>query len=144
MDLARSAQHALITSPTNLGVRVDEAGSGIYGAKRGDHTHKGVDFVCIPGQEVYAPISGVVTRQARPYANGGYEGVVIEGTALTVKLFYMIPNIAFKGKRVRQGQVIGVAQDVSERHPNSGMKPHIHLEIDHIDPAFFLRAVWGV
>ena len=124
-------------SPTGKGIRSDPKGDGRYGAPRGKSKHKGVDYLCEPDQSVYSPISGIIIRMAYPYINKSYSGVVIEGKHLTVKMFYFEPLPDFIGSEVDQGQVIGFAQDISQKYGGLPMKPHIHLEIVKIDPALF-------
>lgn len=125
-------------SPTGKPVRgTDKWGEGRYGAKRGDHLHKGADFICEPGQDVMAPISGLVEREARPYAEGEYSGLLIREALFAVKMFYFEPIKEIVGKFVSMGQKIGVAQDVAKKYP--GMTPHIHLEIESIDPTLLLE-----
>lgn len=40
----------ILVNPTKLGLREDSAGSGRFGAKRGNRQHSGYDFLCKPGQ----------------------------------------------------------------------------------------------
>jgi hypothetical protein len=122
-----------LKNPTGGHVRgADKYGIGRYGASRGDERHKGADYLCEPGQEVLSPIQGKVQREALPYADEHYSGLVIENSFMSIKMFYFMPNFSLLGKEVKAGDVIGIAQDISEKH--EGMPPHIHLEIDSIDP----------
>ncbi|MCB1157870.1 MAG: hypothetical protein H7A25_02900 [Leptospiraceae bacterium] len=41
----------------------DAFGSGSYNSTNGNRKNKGVDFICIPGQEVFSPISGKVVSK---------------------------------------------------------------------------------
>ena len=125
-------------SPTGNGVRSDTQGHGWYGAPRGNRKHAGTDYVCSPKQEVVAPIDGVITRIAYPYADKKYEGVILENEFIKLKIFYFIPITRLIGQRVRQGEVIGYAQDIRKKYGDA-MVPHIHLEIDSIDPNIFIR-----
>jgi murein DD-endopeptidase MepM/ murein hydrolase activator NlpD len=125
-------------SPTGEGIRSDRAGDGHYGARRGAKTHKGVDYICIPEQPIKAPISGRIVREARPYATGDYSGVVIQNKHYAIKMFYLDPVRDLIGEDVEQGAVIGTAQDISKRYAGQGMTPHIHLEIDHVNPEIFV------
>ena len=128
-----------IVNPTGRGIRNDSVGSGRYGAKRGSRRHQGIDFCCAPGQEVKAPVAGVVTRVAFPYAGDRkYLGLELQGEHCKAKLFYCRPkswNII--GKRVAAGEVIGIAQDVSDKYGPDCI-PHVHLEMV-VDPALFLE-----
>ncbi len=124
-------------SPTGQKVRSDIKGLGHYGAARGRRTHRGTDYICEPGQNIVAPISGTVERIAYPYADKSYGGLVIQGMHCCVKLFYFMPNSGIVGSKVERGAIIGVAQDISKRH-GSDMIPHIHLQIEHLDPDIFV------
>jgi len=126
-----------VLSPTGLKIRgEDKWGSGAFKAPRGDHVHRGVDFVCVPGQSVAAPIEGVIRREARPYVTGEFSGVLIESPVCDVKLFYLKPDPTLIGRHVKKGQVIGHAQDISQKYP--GITPHVHLEITMINPGLLL------
>lgn len=127
-------------NPVNGKVRVDNGGSGYFGAPRGDRQHKGVDLECDPGQQVRSPISGTLVRVAYPYqGDTSLAGVVVASGRITVKMFYMQPDTKKIGKRVDAGEVIGTAQDVRTRYGyDSGLLPHIHLEIAEVDPLYFL------
>lgn len=125
-------------SPTGQGIRHDPMGHGHYGAARGDKYHKGTDYLCDVGQKVVSPITGTVIREARPYAEGDLSGLVIRNKGMEVKLFYLNPLSSMIGKCVEAGDVIGIAQDVSELHGHN-MFPHIHLEIVSINPDIFVN-----
>lgn len=127
-----------MVSPTGHSVRgLDKHGSGSYGAGRGNKLHKGADYICIPGQDIVSPIKGVVVREARPYADSDYSGLVILGMEIKIKLFYLKPNLELIGMPVNTGDTIGVAQNISKRY--SGMTPHIHLEIVSINPEILIN-----
>lgn len=133
-----------IISPTKNKIRLqDDLGSGLFNAPRGGkEKHNGLDFLCNPGQEVIAPIDGVIKRKAFPYTDKTYSGLLLENDSLAMKLFYLEPDIGIIGKKVSQGQRIGIAQDISKRY-NKGklkMQPHIHLEIERIDPMLLLTS----
>lgn len=129
-------------NPTGQPIRNDSGGLGYYGApriktingKQIHYMHQGVDFQCTPGQRIVAPCSCHIVRIARPYATGHYEGLLLRSKRATFKLFYIMPNRELIGKSVSEGSPIGWAQDISLRYPQSGVTPHIHLEIDHCDP----------
>lgn len=127
-------------SPTGKGIRSDAMGDGHYGASRGTRKHEGVDYLCDPNQDIYAPISGVIKRISYPYADKSYSGVIIEGKHITVQMFYFEPLSDFIGCEVYQGQTIGFAQDVSKRY-NSSMKAHIHLKIISFDSAILTELI---
>lgn len=127
-------------SPTGKGIRnPDNWGKGVYGSSRKSQDqkriHAGTDYICEPGQDVVAPIRGLILRRSRPYAKGIYSGLLIQGRHIAVKMFYFKPETGIIGCFVKQGRKIGVAQDISDKFP--GMTPHIHLEIDSVDPEIF-------
>ncbi len=133
-------------SPTGKEIRTPDAwGDGCFGALRdgGRRIHRGADFLCEPGQAVAAPCTGFLVREARPYADKPYSGVLIVSGVFSVKLFYFQPHDYLIGLGVEQGQVIGTAQDISTPDYH-GMAPHIHMEITgadgrHMDPAALVR-----
>jgi murein DD-endopeptidase MepM/ murein hydrolase activator NlpD len=117
----------------NLEIRNDPAGRGTYQASRGARKHKGSDYLALPGEPVYSPISGKVVRTVRAYADTSkYTGIVVQGKQVRLKMLYLQP-IAEVGEYVGRGDQVGIAQDVSERYPNQGMKAHIHYEVEHMD-----------
>lgn len=123
-------------SPTGKDIRIsDKHGMGRYGASRGKKRHRGADYICEPGQSVLSPIAGIVRREARPYREGPYGGLVIENQFVAVKMFYLKPDLSLIGVSVKQGQEIGKAQDLRDKYP--GITPHIHMEISSIDPEIF-------
>lgn len=128
-------------SPTGKGIRVaDKFGLGRYGAPRGPHRHRGADYVCEPGQDIISPIAGVFVREANPYAlpsKYNYRGLLIESPFMTLEIFYVYPIAELLGHSVKQGQVIGTAQDISRKYP--GITPHVHLQIISIDPEIFTK-----
>ncbi len=78
-------------SPTGKGIRrLDKWGTGKYGASRGDKRHEGTDYVVSPGQDIVAPIEGIIIRKARPYRKGKYSGVLLEGKHMSIKMFYSL------------------------------------------------------
>ena len=128
--------------PTGKGLReVDKWGNGYYGASRGNRIHKGADYVCEPGQDIVAPITGIIARESRPYGDPEwlyrYSGLIIYNEYCNLTLFYLEPLRYLIGTKVRMGEKIGIAQDISERYP--GMTPHIHLQINNIDPELFMN-----
>jgi len=123
-----------MTPPTTGGIRSDAAGDGHFGSPRGSRTHKGTDFACYPGEPVSAPMSGEVYRIARPYADDDrWLGVAIRNSEYKAKLFYVDPYFSLIGSHVREGDCIKSAQDITQRYPDQGMAPHVHLEIKDKD-----------
>ena len=113
-------------------IRSDAAGDGHFGAARGARTHRGVDYVCRPGYFVFSPISGKVTRLGYVYVNDPFWRYVeiTDNRKYRHRLFYVLPLIQF-GELVVQGQIIGEAQNISDRYPDAEypMIPHVHYEL---------------
>jgi murein DD-endopeptidase MepM/ murein hydrolase activator NlpD len=126
----------LISLPvlSELTVRNDPAGSGEFGASRGDRKHKGVDFVVEPGQPIHSPIEGYVSRIAYPYDSAEFKGLEILNDNLNLKVFYLTPLEGIVGQNVSAGDVIGYAQDITRKYPTQGMTPHIHVGITKRQP----------
>ncbi len=127
--------HPLTDNQTIRGC--DLKGCGSFGANRGDRKHEGIDIIVHKGQQIKSPISGTVTRKSYPYANDlKYEGLLIENDTHSVFIWYMYPW-KVKGQQINKGDIIGVAQDISEKY-GSGMQPHVHFQIEQngiaIDP----------
>lgn len=116
----------------------DPQGSGHYLASRGSRPHMGVDLLTRPGQKVYAPFSGTVTRFPYPYASDtSFTGVEIQNKMQKLKAFYVTPAVQ-KGQNVRAEQLIGYSQDIASKY-GKGMMNHIHVELydsqgNNIDP----------
>ena len=123
----------IIHNPTGGGLREDPAGSGRFGASRGNRKHEGYDFLCEPGQLVKAPIPGRLVR-AYPYADDlSYMGCRIWGPDFMVKAFYFEPYDKLINEMVLAGEVIGIAQDISLKY-GGGMLPHIHCGLYKLNP----------
>ena len=121
-------------SPTGQGIRNDPMGLGDYGTPRTKgRLHMGVDFLCTPHLDVVAPFDMFIVRVARPKADSAMSGISWRTKHMSGQMFYFLPLRSLIGKRVKQGDVIGVAQDVSKEY-NGEMKPHIHFEIESFDP----------
>ena len=130
----RGAKMPLFVSPTKREVRDrDPWGEGRYGAPRGKRYHRGVDYVCTSGQTIYSPIAGKVESIAKPYPESDYSGVLIMSPSMAVKMFYFQPLQSVIGEYVDQLDLIGGAQDISQKY-DERMMPHIHVEIVSINP----------
>ena len=127
----------MLTPTGSLQVRMDGWGSGMFGAPRDDgaRDHRGLDLKTYEGQELVAPISGAISV-GRPYEDDDtYHIVNVAGDGIVVRLFYAQPVVS-AGQRVRRGQVIATAQDVSRRYNDrpeaaerGAMLAHIHFEV---------------
>jgi len=124
-----------------LVIRSDPAGDGHFGASRGDRTHNGIDYACVPGTIILSQCYGTVSKLGYPYADDlSYR--YIEITAPDHKkhrLFYCKPSNELSiSDYVVLGEPIGWSQDVAARYPGQGMINHVHYEIkvgdEYIDP----------
>jgi hypothetical protein len=109
----------------------DAYGKGGFGESRdgGARLHEGMDYVTAPGEEIQAPIGGIVKRQLSPYAGDSrLTGVeIVNEAGQSAKIFYMKPlNVAI-GMRVNAGEVIGHAQDLHLKYKPT-MTNHVHVE----------------
>lgn len=103
-------------------------GCGSFGASRGARKHNGLDIVTTPGQTIYAPISGKVTRFPFPYSSDlSYTGIEIVNEVYKVKIFYMKATVSI-GAQVKQGQQIGISQNIAAKY-SSQMTNHVHIEV---------------
>lgn len=124
-----SFKSALSAPVVPLIVRVDSAGNGHFESSRGSREHKGVDFRVAKGQTVFSPVDGLVERFSYPYASDKkWKGLYIKGNeGIDIKIFYIEPTENIVGKQVRKGDVIGVAQKISDKY-NPKMLDHVHVE----------------
>lgn len=119
-----------IAKPTKTGIirGCDPFGCGEMGASRGGRTHQGEDYKVSPGENVFSPISGKVTRFPFPYGDDlKWTGIEIKNDDYSMKIFYMKPSVKI-GDAVSAGQVIGTAQNIASKYGTS-MTNHIHVEI---------------
>ena len=130
----------IMISPTGLGIRgYDKWGSGAFGAPRGNHVHEGVDFICVPGQDIYAPSNGKIVREAHPYAGDlKWSGCLLITDYMEVKMFYMrlLRNMVLPIS-VIQGDIIGTAQNIADKYP--GITPHVHLQVGNLNPEVLFK-----
>lgn len=106
----------------------DSHGSGAFGASRGTRTHIGVDLKAEPGEKVYAPFEGVITKYGWAYSNENYRYIEITGENYRVRLFYSELDPAhFIGKEVFENQFLGVIQDLTTKY--DGITNHLHFEL---------------
>lgn len=119
---------ASLTKPNQKLRGCDPLGCGSFGASRGSRSHNGIDIVATPGQDIFSPINGKVTRVAYPYSDDlSYTGLEIVNDNYKVKMFYLSPTIVI-GKTVKAGEKIGIAQNISVKH-GEAMVNHVHFEV---------------
>lgn len=117
-------------SPTGLGIRSDGEGDGHYGAPRGRRLHNGVDYICVPGQDIVAPFDMTILREAWPYKDLTLSGIAWRYGNSEGRMFYFQPHDNVIGKDVKQRQSIGFAQSVSAYYKSVIMTDHIHFQIN--------------
>jgi len=109
----------------------DKWGSGAFGASRGSRPHLGVDLVVEPGEYVYAPFDMKIERVSYPYSNSHYMGLAFStnnsGHLYDGRIWYFNPLPSVIGTNVVKGEVIGVAQDLTNKYP--GITNHVHLQL---------------
>jgi len=126
-------------------IRNDAGGDGHYGAPRSKKLsngrvyrdkHNGTDYVYEPGEDVRAPATGFVRREAKPYAYENYGGVELICDKFTLVGFYFKLDRSLIGQTVQKGQGIGTAQDISNKYP--GVTPHVHWRVTQCDPELLI------
>lgn len=119
---------SISTIVKNFKIRIDKEGSGKFGAKRKHGKHQGIDILTTKGEKILAPFPMKLVRIAKPYATGTMSGALYRTKeGMEMKIFYMKP---FTDTRdIQEGQIIGIAQSVSDHWKSPKMKDHIHLEI---------------
>ena len=122
----------LYLSPTGKGIRSDAMGSGLFGAKRGDKIHRGVDFLGEPGQSVKTLFKCIVKRQGQVYVKDDrFKLIVMENDIYEVKYMYAEVDAFQLHQEVPAGHRVGILQDVTiqKDYKQGGMNPHLHVEI---------------
>ncbi|XP_008071549.1 leukocyte cell-derived chemotaxin-2 [Carlito syrichta] len=115
----------------------DSHGCGHYSAQRNQRPHQGVDVLCSAGSTVYAPFTGMIMSQEKPYRNKNAinNGVRISGRGFCVKIFYIKP-VKYKGS-IKKGEKLGTLLPLQKVYP--GIQSHIHIEnCDLSDPTAYL------
>lgn len=119
-------------------IRADGWGNGRFGMGRGTKEdgskkfHDGLDVLVEPGQPIVSIIDGRVEKVDIPYSSDySWKGIQIANERLRVEIWYMLPRIDLVGNSVYAGQLIGHAQDISQKYPENdkygAMIPHIHV-----------------
>ncbi|MAF95468.1 MAG: peptidase M23 [Rhodospirillaceae bacterium] len=124
-DKGQSARKALMRTPID-GARLSSG----FGRRRHPilgytKLHRGVDFAAPRGTPIYAAGNGVVVRSGRNGAYGKYIRIRHNSRYSTAYAHMRaIDRSARRGKRVKQGQIIGT---VGSTGRSTG--PHLHYEI---------------
>ena len=124
---------------TTLTVRNDSSGLGAYGESRKfGRTHTGIDYLAQPGEFVYSPIDGTVSKGSNEFSKGhpGTTSVIIQGSGeyegYGVILGYtdgagFIPK---EGKQIKAGNPVGTVQTLKQYYPSDPkMLNHIHFAL---------------
>ncbi len=121
---------------TALPIRNDPLGEGVFGAKRRERTHKGLDIVLAEGTPVRVSRPGSATTGFDKNGYGHYVKIVHDDGSLTLYAHMERPRV-LDAERVRQGEVIGAAGR-SGNADYEGMTTHLHFEIridgEAVDP----------
>lgn len=115
----------------------DSHGCGQYSGQRNQRPHQGVDVLCSDGSTVYAPFTGMIMGQEKPYKNKNAinNGVRLSGRGFCVKIFYIKP-IKYKGS-IKKGEKLGTLLPLQKVYP--GIQSHMHIEnCDLSDPTAYL------
>ncbi len=126
-----------IISPTGDTIRMeDDFGNGIFSAPKWSKSYNSIDYICEPGQVIVAPVDGTINLVAYPFENKEYQAALFENDFISLMIFYFIPDEDKIGIEVKQGDRIGIAQDISQLYNTKKRKmtPHINLHVLSIDP----------
>ena len=133
------------------GIRCDSWGDGHYGSRRTKlngsvYSHKGVDYLYEPGQPVIVNVDAEFVRIVMPYADSReYTGMHLKTEWCEFRLFYVKPEGMSFDSNIKQGDIIGKAQDISKRYgfnsKGQKMDNHVHVEIVSIDPDFISKVL---
>ena len=66
-----------------------------------------------------------------------FSGLLIQASDYEYTLFYFEPIKEVLMTTIKEGQLIGIAQDISIKYP--GIIPHVHMQFDSINPELFIR-----
>ncbi len=106
----------------------DRHGYGHFGASRGDRVHIGVDLRAEPGEYVFSPFQGEITKYGWAYSGSAFRYIEITGVEYKCRIFYaQLDPAHYVGKEINELQFIGVVQNIAARYP--GITPHIHFEL---------------
>lgn len=111
----------------------DATGNGWYGAKRGNRLHQGVDVITLPDEEIFACMSGKVTKLGYPYKSSTKMRYIeiqakVGNHHYKVWQMYVGPEVKV-GDIVEANQFIGKAQNVAGYHNSNTMKNHVHIQL---------------
>ncbi|WP_176465503.1 M23 family metallopeptidase [Croceivirga radicis] len=109
----------------------DNWGCGSFGASRGEHKHKGIDFAMAENDVVLAPFPCEIIRHGYAYSDLSYKLIEIRGlrsySDYTAKIMY-IKDFAPVGTIINEGQKIALADNIAARYSTT-MTNHVHFEL---------------
>jgi len=112
-------------------------GAGYFRASRngGKRKHSGTDYLAEPGEEIYAPVSGVCPRVGFCYSDpkkSQYRLIELLSGPFLIRIMYVEPGI-IEGSMVRRGDIIGRAQNIAMAYPDKEgritMMNHVHMDV---------------
>jgi len=115
----------------------DPTGHGDYGKSRGSKKHRGFDLLADPGDVVYSPINGVVSKIGYCYSFAlQFRYIEIVNDEYRWRLMYASPTVnTFVGARVAAGEAVGAVQDIAgywnkgKSSKQAKMLNHLHAEV---------------
>lgn len=114
----------------------DSFGMGHYGASRGSRTHNGIDYACYTGSQIFAPISGEVSKIGYPYGDDlSFRYIQITTKCQkNVRVFYVEPDVKIGDLVTKDKTLLGKSQKLGDRYKE--ITEHIHLEVKNMQGNF--------
>jgi hypothetical protein len=114
----------------------DSAGSGHYGASRGQRVDLGIDIIATPGQTIVSPVSGRAVNFVGATLKKPMVDIIPSNSALgidKIRLLYVNApaNVsAWASYNVQAGHSVGTLADlVNELHYPAGITQHVHVQV---------------
>ncbi|NER13541.1 hypothetical protein GWK08_08845 [Leptobacterium flavescens] len=133
---------------TGLIRNCDPKGCGHFGASRGDHTHRGIDFITSPLQVIKAPFDCKIVRYGYPYSDDpSFRLFEVRGmgeySKYSAKVFYLNP-LHDVGDSFKKGEPFAISDDVRRRH-GGDITVHVHFELyidgKLVDPTEYFNSI---
>lgn len=114
---------------TDIVVRADARGDGVFAAKRNGHRmHNGIDLYAPVGTPVFACRFGKVSAVSEIKQGMGKYVVISHLGGLNSIYGHLSVIYVSKGKFVRQGQIIGLSGKTGNADFHD-IQPHLHFEV---------------
>ena len=115
----------------------DPTGHGDYGKSRGKKRHQGFDLLANPGDAVFSPITGFISKIGYCYSFAPeFRYVEISNDEYRWRLMYVLPiDGLFVGQRVVECDIIGQVQDIAiywnkdKKEGQAMMLNHLHAQV---------------